>query len=59
MGPHRTEHAFLERRRGDKRADVYANRDADKLAVSDTAILLKPHKEARAEVELCLYDGGV
>jgi hypothetical protein len=36
----------------------YANRDADKLEVNDPAILLKPRKEAKAEVALCLYDGG-
>ena len=41
-----------------KRVDVYANRDADKLEVSDPAILLKPHKDSNAEVALCLSDGG-
>ena len=41
-----------------KRMVVYANRDADKLEVCDPAILLKPHNEAKAEVALCLSDGG-
>lgn len=35
-----------------RRADVYANRNADKLEVSDPAILLKPHNEAKAKLAL-------